>query len=83
MDEELEATGVRKSSVTTTTGRSTMKEEGFSNPASGSIIDDMVKINPQVLSSLLKSLESETGEETGQVLAEMLRSMGGGDPLPP
>lgn len=84
MDEELEATGVRKSSVSTsTTGRSTMKEEGFSNPASGNIIDDMVKINPQVLSRLLKSLESETGEETGPVLAEMLRAMGGGDPQPP
>jgi hypothetical protein len=70
MDEELEASGVRQTSITENSG----EEDGIFS-MKNSIIDDTVKIDPQVLSSLLKSLEAETGIEIDPTLSKMLGAM--------
>lgn len=70
MDEELEASGVRQTSITENTG----EEDGIFS-MKNNIIDDTVKIDPQVLSNLLKSLEAETGIETDPALSKMLEAM--------
>jgi hypothetical protein len=70
MDEELEASGVRQTSVT----ENLEEEEGkFSRNVKNP--DDTIKIDPEVISSLLKSLEAETGVETEPVLSKLLQAM--------
>jgi hypothetical protein len=67
MDEELEASGVRQTSV-----RENLEEEEKKFSRNAKNPEDTVKIDPQVLSSLLKSLEAKTGVETEPVISKLL-----------
>jgi hypothetical protein len=66
MDEELEASGVRQTSVT-----DNLEEEEGKFSRNGTNLDETVQIDPEVLSRLLKSLEAETGVDTEPVLSKL------------